>query len=68
MVILIEFQMTERYDACWFEIKTSDKSMLMRDCEKFLRKSSTLARVEEVRLYRIEKSATGMKRIRIFSE
>lgn len=55
----------ERYDVCWFEIKTGEKSILMRDREKFLKKSRALRQLEEVRLYRIERSATGMKKSRI---
>ena len=57
----------ERYQLCWFEIKTNEKSIVMRDCKKFLRKSEALSRTQEIRLYKIEKGTEGLKKSRVHS-
>ena len=62
--IFTEFDQ-EKYDLCWFEIRTNEKSIVMRDSKKFLRKSETLSRMQEVRLYKIEKGVTGLKKSRL---
>lgn len=55
------------YDSCWFEIKTDEKSIVLRDHEKFLRKSEALSRLQEITLYKIEKSVSGLKKSRLHS-
>ncbi len=55
----------EKYESCWFEIKTIEKSIITRNREKFLKRSETMSRLEEVRLYKLEKGSAGLRKSRI---
>ena len=55
----------EKYDSCWFEIKTGSKKIVTRDHEEFIRKSEALSLLHEITLYRIEKTVSGLKRSRL---
>ncbi|MFA4820429.1 MAG: hypothetical protein WC613_05740 [Candidatus Aenigmatarchaeota archaeon] len=58
--------LTQEYENCWFEIRSQTGRILTRDREDFLRKSETLSRLQEVTLYKIEKTFSGMERSRLF--
>ena len=61
---LIDSIFTE-YDNCWFEIRTIDVRIITRDKEDFLRKSETLSKLQEITMYKIEKSNSGIKKSRL---
>ena len=49
--------MFEKYDNCWFEIKSDDRRMMFtRDHECFERTARTLSRIHNIDLYRVENS------------
>ena len=55
--------MFEKYDNCWFEIKSDDKRMMFtRDHMSFERTARTLSRIHNIALYRVENG----RRSRIF--
>jgi len=54
--------MFEKYDNCWFEIKSDDKRIVTRDHDNFMRNAQALSRLHNIALYRIENG----RRSRIF--
>ena len=61
----ILFDYFEKYDLCWFEIRTGTKSIVTRDHDEFMRKSEALSKLHEITLYKIEKTALGLKKSRM---
>jgi len=55
-----------QYEACWFEIKSQTGRILTRNREEFLQKSEALSHLQEVTLYKFEKTFSGMEKNRIF--
>ena len=53
------------YDNCWFEIRTIDTRIVMRNREDFLRKSTALSKLHDLTLYKIERSTFGSRRSRM---
>ncbi|MBS3050774.1 MAG: hypothetical protein J4400_01340 [Candidatus Aenigmarchaeota archaeon] len=67
MVGILQFDNLGRYDACWFEIVTNRQKMLIRDEGEFFRKSEALSHIQEITMYRIEKTVSGFRKSRIHS-
>lgn len=63
-VLSIEHEIGQ-YDSCWFEILTNGKRIVTRDHNEFLRKSGALSRVQEITLYKIERTVSGFRKSRI---
>ena len=55
-----------QYESCMFEIKSQTRRILTRDFEDFLQKSEALSHLQEVTLYKFEKTFSGMEKNRIF--
>jgi len=55
-----------QYESCMFEIKSQTRRILTRDFEDFLQKSKSLSRLQDVTLYKIEKTLFGTRKTRMF--
>ena len=55
----------ETYDTAWFEIRTEEKKIIIRNRDEFVRKSEAMSKIREVTLYKIEKTSSGFRKSRV---